>query len=69
VGVLYNQTLYAWVWIYGFKHHFPQYFSYNVVVSFIGGGNWSTQRKPLTCRKSQIRARNSFQLMLKALIG
>ena len=28
------------------------YFSYIVVVSFIGGGNWITQRKPLTSRKS-----------------
>jgi hypothetical protein len=27
-------------------------FSYIVAVSFIGGGNRSTQRKPLTCRKS-----------------
>ena len=25
-------------------------FSYIVAVSFIGGGNWSTQRKPPTCR-------------------
>jgi hypothetical protein len=29
-----------------------QYFSYFVAVSFIGGGNQSSQRKPLTCRKS-----------------
>jgi len=29
-----------------------QYFSYIVVVSFIGGGNRSIQRKPPTCRKS-----------------
>jgi hypothetical protein len=35
-----------------FKHHFQQYFSYIVAVSFIGGGNRGTQRKPLTCRKS-----------------
>ena len=28
-----------------------QYFSYIMAVSFIGGGNRSTQRKPLTCRK------------------
>jgi hypothetical protein len=28
------------------------YFSYIVEVSFIGEGNQSTQRKPLTCRKS-----------------
>jgi hypothetical protein len=27
---------------------FQQYCSYIVVVSFIGGGDWSTQRKPLT---------------------
>jgi len=29
-----------------------QYFSYIVAVSFIGGGNQSTQRKPPTYRKS-----------------
>jgi hypothetical protein len=29
-----------------------QYFSYIVVVSFIGGGNHNTQRKPPTCRMS-----------------
>jgi hypothetical protein len=33
---------------------FQQYFSYIVAVSFIGGGNRSTQRKPPTCRKSLI---------------
>jgi len=32
---------------------FQQYFSYIMVVSFIGGGNRSTQRKPPTCHKSQ----------------
>jgi hypothetical protein len=31
--------------------HFQQYFSYIVMVSYIGGGNGSTQRKPATCRK------------------
>jgi hypothetical protein len=36
----------------GVYRHFQQYFSYNVAVSFIGGGNWSSRRKPLTCRKS-----------------
>jgi hypothetical protein len=30
---------------------FQQYFSYIMAVSFIGGGNLSTRRKPLTCRK------------------
>jgi len=29
-----------------------KYFSYIVVVSFIGAGNGSTGRKPLSCRKS-----------------
>ena len=37
---------------HGVKRHFQQYVSYNVAVSFIGGGNRSTQRKPPTCRKS-----------------
>ena len=27
-------------------------FSYIVAVSFIGGGNWCTLRKPMFCRKS-----------------
>jgi hypothetical protein len=31
----------------GVEHHFRQYFSYIVAVSFIGGGNWSTLRKNL----------------------
>ena len=30
----------------------PQYFSYIKAVSFIGGGNKSTRRKPLNCHKS-----------------
>ena len=30
---------------------FKQYFSYVVVVIFIGGGNQSTQREPLTCHQ------------------
>ena len=37
---------------YGILHHFQQYLRYIVAVSFIGGGNRSTWRKPLTCRKS-----------------
>jgi len=35
-----------------FNATFKQYFSYIVVVSFIGGENRSTGRKPLTCNKS-----------------
>jgi hypothetical protein len=31
--------------VYGVKHHFQQYFSYIIEVSFIGGGNQSTRRK------------------------
>ena len=31
---------------------FQQYFSYIMEVSFIGGENRRTRRKPLTCRKS-----------------
>jgi hypothetical protein len=33
-------------WGYGIQ------FSYILAVSFIGGGNMITRRKPLTCRKS-----------------
>jgi hypothetical protein len=37
------------IWLaYGVLCHFQQYFSYIVVVSFIGGGNQSTQKKPPT---------------------
>jgi hypothetical protein len=38
--------------VYGVHRNFQQYFSYIVVVSFIGGGNWKIRRKPPTCRKS-----------------
>jgi hypothetical protein len=39
---------------YGYvdERHFQQYFSYNVAISFNGGGNRSTLRKPQTSRKS-----------------
>ena len=33
----------------GIKCHFQQYFSYIVVVRFIGGGSLKMPRKPLTC--------------------
>ena len=46
---------------YGDLHHFQQYFSYIVAVSFIGGGNRSTQRKPPTCCKSLT---NFYHIML-----
>jgi hypothetical protein len=37
--------------IYGVYRHFQQYFSYIMAVSFIDGGNRSTQRKPPSSRK------------------
>ena len=37
---------------YDIKRHFQRYFSYIVAVSFIGGGNQSTGRKPPICRRS-----------------
>jgi hypothetical protein len=40
--------------IYGVLHHFQQYFSYIVAVSFISGGNRSTWKKTHTCSKSLI---------------
>jgi hypothetical protein len=42
------------LWVYGIGRHFQQYFSYIVVVGFIGGGNRCTQRKPSTWHKSPI---------------
>jgi hypothetical protein len=39
----------SWLWC---LRHFQRYFSYLVVVSFIGGRNRSTQRQPPTCRIS-----------------
>jgi hypothetical protein len=47
-----NCSIGAGSWVIGFKCHFQQYFGYIVSVSFIGGGNRSTMRKPLTCCKS-----------------
>ena len=41
--------------VFGVSRHFQQYLSFIVAVSFIGGGNQSTRRKPLTCRRSQIK--------------
>ena len=35
------------------KSWFQQHFSYIVEVNFFGGRNWSTRRKPPTCRKSK----------------
>ena len=35
--------------VYGVYRHFQQYFSYIVVVSLIGGGNW---RNPQICGES-----------------
>jgi hypothetical protein len=35
-----------------FLKQFQQYFSFIAVISFIGGGNRSTGRKPQTCIKS-----------------
>ena len=40
-------------WVgYGVQRDFHEYFSYIVAVSFIGGGNRSTRRKPQSCRSS-----------------
>ena len=38
----------------GVKRRFQQYFSYIVAISFIGGGNRSTRRKPPTCRTDKV---------------
>ena len=46
-----NKGLVGWL-VHGVYRHFQPYFTYIVAVSFIGGGNRSTRRKALTCRKS-----------------
>ena len=38
--------------VYGVQRHLQQCFSYIVAVSFIGGGNRNTKRKPPSCRYS-----------------
>ena len=47
-----NYVSYIYEEGYGVKRHFQQYFSCIVPVNFISGVNWSTLRKPQTCRKS-----------------
>ena len=41
----------GWVTVFN-AMHCQQYFNYILAVSFIGGGNRNTQRKPPTYRKS-----------------
>ena len=48
----------------GVKRHCQQYLIYIVAVSFIGGGNRRTRRKPPTCRKSQTLSHNVVHLAL-----
>jgi hypothetical protein len=45
-----------------------QYFSCIVVLSFIGGGNRSTRKKPITCHKSQTNFEPSAGFKLTTLI-
>jgi len=50
ISATFNNIYLYIVWFYGVQRHFQQFFSYNVAVNFIGGGN---RRKPPTYRKSQ----------------
>ena len=52
-------------WGYGVYRHFQQYFSYIMAVSFIGGGNRSTQRKQPTCLKSLMKYSTNKMFQLK----
>jgi len=47
----YNLKYMVWL-VYGVWRHFQQYFFCIMAISFIGGGNVSTRRKPPTCHKS-----------------
>ena len=46
-----------------------QYFSYIVAISFIGGGNRSTQGKPQICRKSLTNCITIFERFLCVAIS
>jgi hypothetical protein len=52
VSIIYSVSFFIFQDCFGLVYGVQQYFNYIVAVSFIGGGNWSTQRKPLTCHKS-----------------
>jgi len=46
------RIVFVFLFVCGVLCHFQHYFSYIVMISFIGGGNWSTRRKPPICRRS-----------------
>ena len=46
-----------------------QYFSYIMAVSFIDGGNQSTQRKPLICRNLSHRQTLSHNVVSSTEVG
>ena len=52
---------------YDVKRDFQQYFNHIVLVSFIGGENRSTQRKPLTCCKSLTNPMQSVPITTKVV--
>ena len=59
-----KENTYKWVRV----RILQQYFSYIVAVSFIGGGNHNTQRKPPTCRMSLTnyqKIRNYFVFLFR----
>ena len=63
---IYQQTMYLCTasynfgWFYGVLRHYQHYFSYIyiVAVSFIGGGNRSTRRKPEYLEKTGVPGEN-----------
>jgi hypothetical protein len=52
MNCVFDDTTNRLVWFYSVERHFQQYFSYIVAVSFIGGRNQRTVRKPPACHKS-----------------
>jgi hypothetical protein len=49
---------------YGVKHHFQQYFSYIVAVSFIGEGNQRSRTKPPTCKEINASLLKKTQIII-----
>jgi hypothetical protein len=49
---------------YGVKHHFQQYFSYILAVSFIGEGNQRSRTKPPTCKEINASLLKKTQIII-----
>ena len=61
--------MFGFVSFHGAYRHFQQYFGYIVVVSFIGGGNRKTGRKPPTLSHNAVWSRFQLTTTVPVVIG